>query len=134
MIDFPVISDERGSLVAIESDISVPFHIMRLYYIFGTKGDYPRGFHAHKQLEQVLICVSGSCKVVLDNGKDRKEYLLDAPSRGVYVGPCMWREMYDFSKNSVLLVIASMHYDETDYIRNYDEYIRYVVDREGAKI
>lgn len=118
--------DERGLLVAAEANKDIPFEIKRIYYITGAAHDIRRGFHAHKKLEQLLICVNGSCKVLMDNGSEREDVLLDKPNVGLYVGNNTWREMYDFSPNAVLLVIASEYYDESDYIRNYDEFIKYV--------
>lgn len=125
-IDFPPLGDERGSLVALEGDESVPFQIKRVYYIFNTKEGVARGFHAHWELEQVAVCVTGKCRMVLDNGSVRGEIWLDSSTRGVYIPRKMWREMYDFSADCVLLVLASEHYDEADYIRNYDEFVRRV--------
>ncbi|WP_041543215.1 FdtA/QdtA family cupin domain-containing protein [Oceanimonas sp. GK1] len=125
-IDFPPLGDGRGSLVALEALKTVPFDIKRVYYIFGTKAGVSRGFHAHKNLKQVALCVTGSCRMVLDNGHERKEVLLDSPTRGLLIEDLVWREMHDFSPDCVLLVLASEHYDEVDYIRNYDEFIRLV--------
>lgn len=121
-IDFPALGDERGSLVALEAEKSVPFAIKRVYYIFGTKNDVARGFHAHKKLQQVAICVTGKCRMVLDNGQERKETWLDSPNKGLVIGDLVWREMHDFSDDCVLLVLASEHYDESDYIRDYNEF------------
>ncbi|MFD2442779.1 sugar 3,4-ketoisomerase [Bacillus sp. CGMCC 1.16607] len=123
LLDFPVIGDQRGSLVALEQFKNIPFEIKRVYYIYGNKHKKARGFHAHYDLQQVLICVSGSCKVIVDNGKDRKEYKLDKPNQGLIVDRYIWREMYDFSDDCVLFVLASDYYDENDYIRNYEEYL-----------
>jgi len=114
--------DDRGSLTVVEGNIDIPFEIKRVYYIFQTKMDVRRGFHAHKKLEQIAICVAGSCKFHLDNGRETSEVLLDSPSRGLYVGKMIWREMYDFTPDCVLMVFASEHYSEADYIRNYDDF------------
>lgn len=122
-IDFPALGDERGSLVALEVEKSVPFVIKRVYYIFGTKAGVSRGFHAHKKLQQVAICITGSCRMILDDGQQRSEVLLNSPNKGLVIGDLVWREMHDFSKDCVLLVLASEHYDESDYIRNYDDFI-----------
>ncbi|MDY3306090.1 MAG: FdtA/QdtA family cupin domain-containing protein [Psychrobacter sanguinis] len=122
-IDFPALGDERGSLVALEAEKSVPFVIKRVYYIFGTKAGVSRGFHAHKKLQQVAICITGSCRMILDDGQQRSEVLLNSPNKGLVIGDLVWREMHDFSKDCVLLVLASEHYDESDYIRNYDDFI-----------
>ena len=122
-IDFPALGDERGSLVALEAEKSVPFVIKRVYYIFGTKAGVSRGFHAHKKLQQVAICITGNCRMILDDGQQRSEVLLNSPNKGLVIGDLVWREMHDFSKDCVLLVLASEHYDESDYIRNYDDFI-----------
>jgi dTDP-4-dehydrorhamnose 3,5-epimerase-like enzyme len=118
--------DSRGALVAIEGMSTLPFTINRAYYIFGTAGGVRRGAHAHKSLQQLMIAVSGSCTVLIDDGTEKKEFVLDIPRRGLYVGPGNWREMYDFSPGCVLLVLASEHYTESDYIRDYDDFITYV--------
>lgn len=125
-IDFPALGDERGSLVALEAEKSVPFVIKRVYYIFGTKAGVSRGFHAHRKLQQVAICITGSCRMILDDGQQRNEVLLNSPNKGLVIGDLVWREMHDFSEDCVLLVLASEHYDESDYIRNYDDFIHQV--------
>ena len=122
-IDFPALGDERGSLVALEAEKSVPFVIKRVYYIFGTKAGVSRGFHAHKKLQQVAICITGSCRMILDDGQQRSEVLLNSPNKGLVIGDLVWREMHDFSKDCVLLVLASEHYDESDYIRDYNDFL-----------
>ncbi|WP_313606361.1 sugar 3,4-ketoisomerase [Comamonas jiangduensis] len=121
---FPPLGDERGSLVALEGGKTVPFPIQRVYYLFGTKLGVSRGFHAHKKLQQVAVCVTGRCRMVLDDGQKREEVWLDTPTQGLLIGNMVWREMHDFSHDCVLLVLASNHYDENDYIRNYEEFIR----------
>ena len=126
-IDFDIKGDERGKLIAIEQFKNVPFVIKRVYYIFDTKSGVRRGYHAHKDLQQVAICVSGSCKFLLDDGRERVEnIILDSPNKGLFIDKMIWREMYDFSEDCVLLVIASDYYDESDYIRDYDEFLRVV--------
>lgn len=122
-IDFPPLGDERGSLVALEAGKTVPFPIKRVYYIFGTKEGVSRGFHAHRQLQQVAVCVTGKCRMVLDNGKKREEAWLDSPTKGILIQDMVWREMHDFSPDCVLLVLASEYYDEEDYIRSYENFI-----------
>lgn len=124
--DFPPLGDSRGSLVALEADITVPFTIKRVYYIFNTKQGIARGFHAHKNLKQIAVCVTGKCRMILDDGKTRQEAWLESPTKGLFIDDLVWREMYDFSEDCVLLVLASEHYDEADYIRNYDEFLRQV--------
>ena len=118
--------DDRGQLVALEEHKDIPFEIKRVYYMYDTGEGVHRGFHAHKSLEQILVCVHGSCKVLLDNGFEKKVVPLERPYEGVYVSSGMWREMYDFSPDAVLLVLASELYDEADYIRDYDEFLRSV--------
>lgn len=121
LIDLPSLGDQRGGLVAIESNQSIPFEIRRLYYIFNTTNQ-SRGFHAHIDLKQVAVCVKGSCRFILDNGHVREEVILNSPTQGLYIEALTWREMHDFSDNCVLLVLASEHYDENDYIRTYTEF------------
>ena len=130
---FPPHGDERGQLVAIEAMKDLPFEIKRVYYIYDTLPGVRRGFHAHTNLQQILLCVHGSCKIHLDNGTDTAEVLLDKPNEGLYISNDMWREMYDFSDGAVLLVLASEYYDESDYIRNYDDFIKLVREKEIPK-
>lgn len=118
--------DNRGSLIALEKEHNVPFDIKRVYYIYDTKRGVPRGFHAHQDLEQLLICVSGSCKIKVDNGKEQEVYELNTPEQALYIGKMIWREMYDFSQGCVLMVIASQYYDSEEYIRDYDKFIEMV--------
>lgn len=117
--------DERGQLVAIEQLKHIPFKIKRVYYIYDTKEGVRRGFHAHKSLEQILICVKGNCKILLDDGKVKETVLLDKPNEGLYISNNIWREMFDFSPDAVLLVLASELYDENDYIRDYDKFLKF---------
>ena len=126
-INFQPLGDERGSLVALEGNKSVPFDIKRVYYIFGTKEGVSRGFHAHLNLKQVAVCVTGSCRFVLDNGKSREEIILDSAATGLVIEDLTWREMHDFSQDCVLLVLASEYYDEADYIRDYQKFLKAVV-------
>ncbi|EAQ53103.1 MULTISPECIES: FdtA/QdtA family cupin domain-containing protein [Vibrio] len=123
---FNVLGDDRGSLVSLEELGNIPFEIKRVYYIFDTKSQISRGFHAHKKLEQMAICVKGSCRIVLDDGQSRESVVLDSPEQGLYIDNNKWREMHDFSKDCVLLVLASNIYDESDYIRDYEEFLRLV--------
>ncbi len=118
--------DQRGQLVALEGLKDIPFEIKRVYYVYDTKLGVCRGNHAHRSLDQILICIHGSCKILLDNGYERKKVFLEKPYEGVYVSCDMWREMYDFSEDAVLLVLASDYYKETDYIRDYQEFVQYV--------
>ena len=116
--------DERGQLIAVENNKDIPFDIKRIYYIFDTKKNVRRGFHAHFKLKQVLICVKGSCKIHLEEGDESAEVTLDNPSKGLLINGLIWREMYDFSDDAVLLVLASDFYDEKDYIRDYNRYLK----------
>lgn len=115
--------DSRGQLVALEEYKEVPFEVKRVYYIYDTLANVRRGFHAHKDLEQVLVCVNGSCKILVDDGKEKAEVELSDPCEGLYIGNNIWREMYDFSPDAVLLVLASKPYDERDYIRDYTVFL-----------
>ena len=123
-IDFPPLGDARGSLVALEAEKTVPFAIKRVYYIFGTQAGVARGFHAHQALQQVAVCVTGRCKMVLDDGVRREEAWLESPTRGLLIGNMVWREMHEFSPDCVLLVLASEYYDEADYLRNYHDFLK----------
>lgn len=127
-IDFKTLGDERGSLVALEIGMekAVPFDIRRVYYIYHTAEGVSRGFHAHRNLKQVAICVAGKCRMVLDNGSTREETWLDCPTKGLLIESMVWHEMHDFSEDCVLLVLASEHYDETDYIRDYNKFLESV--------
>ena len=100
----------------------MPFEIRRVYCIIGHP-DRPRGFHAHRNLSQLLVCLSGSCRIIIDNGHERGEWLLDRPDLGVAVGPLEWREMHDFSDGAVLMCLADAPFDEADYIRDYAEFL-----------
>lgn len=128
-ISFPPLGDDRGSLVALETHKTVPFDVKRVYYIFGTKPGVSRGFHAHLALQQVAVCVTGKCRMVLDDGNQREDVWLDSPTKGLLIGDLVWREMHDFSPDCVLLVLASEFYNETDYIRSYDEFKRILMAR-----
>lgn len=124
IINFKINLDNYGSLVPIESYEDVPFDIKRIYYIYDVEKGVRRGFHAHKKLEQVLICVRGSVKILTKNLSEEKIFELNDPTKGLYIGPITWREMYDFSDDAVLLVLASEYYNVNDYIRNYDNFIK----------
>lgn len=118
--------DDRGQLVALEEMRDIPFEIKRVYYMYDTKEGVHRGFHAHRKLEQILICIHGSCKILVDNGTEKKVVPLEKPYEGLYLSSNMWREMYDFSPDAVLMVLASEYYDESDYIRDYDQFLQFV--------
>jgi dTDP-4-dehydrorhamnose 3,5-epimerase-like enzyme len=126
LVDFPPLGDDRGSLVALESNKTFPFDIKRVYYIFGTQQGVARGFHAHKKLRQVAVCITGKCRMILDNGSQRQEHWLDSATQGIVIEDIVWHEMHDFSKDCVLLVLASEHYDESDYIRDYQEFTKVI--------
>ena len=124
IINLPTIGDNRGSLVAMEAMDKIPFNIKRAYFIFDTQKSVSRGFHAHKDLQQVAVCVAGKCRMTLDNGKKREDVWLDSPNKGIFIDKYIWREMHDFSGDCVLLVLASEHYTDSDYIRSYDQFLR----------
>lgn len=119
-------NNQKGLLVYVEETDDIPFLIKRVYYIVDVPENTERGFHAHKDLEQVLICPKGSCKITLDDGLTTETIDLNSPTIGLYVPNNVWRIMSDFSSDCVLLVLASKEYDENDYIRNYDDFIDYI--------
>lgn len=119
-------SDARGSLAVIEGARHIPFDIARVYYVYGTQPGICRGLHAHKKLQQVATCVSGSCTMLLDDGQRKETVTLDNPGKGLLIPALVWHEMDDFSPDCVLLVLASAPYDEADYIRNYSEFKSYI--------
>lgn len=126
LIDLKIHGDHQGSLISLEQNASIPFKIKRVYYIFDTKKGVSRGFHAHKNLEQIAVCVKGSCQFIIDDGKKRESVQLNSPQKGLYINSNKWREMHDFSEDCVLMVIASELYNESDYIRNYDDFLKSV--------
>lgn len=126
-VKFQQHGDERGQLVAIEANKDVPFEIKRVYYMYETGKKVRRGFHAHKCLKQILVCIHGSCKILLDSGREKEVILLDKPYEGILISNNIWREMFDFSEDAVLMVLASEYYDEEDYIRNYDQFMEMVL-------
>ena len=132
-VDLVSHGDSRGQLVAIEEYDEIPFMIKRVYYIYDTNSDVTRGCHAHRTLKQLLVCVSGNCKIRLDDGKESQIVLLGKPNEGIIICDTIWREMFDFSKDAVLLVLASDIYDEKDYIRDYQEFLKYVTDKGNGK-
>jgi len=122
ILRFPRVEDPRGNLSFIESNRHVPFDIERVYYLYDVPGGAARGGHAHKQLWQVLVAISGSFDVILDDGEARQRFSLNRSYNGLLVGPMMWRELDNFSSGSVCLVLASRPYEEEDYYRDYDNY------------
>lgn len=121
-----VLGDHRGKLVALESGLDIPFDVKRVFYIYGAQPETPRGQHSHHAIQQYLIAVHGSCKVTLDDGEEKKTYELNQPHIGLFQDALIWGEMHDFSEDCVLLVLASGHYDDADYIRDYDEFLEQV--------
>lgn len=122
-IEFKNLGDARGDLVSIEANKNIPFSVNRVYYLVNTQVGKSRGFHAHKKLQQVLICLKGRCTVTLDDGKSREEVVLNSFSEGILIDSLIWREMHDFTDDCVLLVIANEYYDESDYIRSYTHFL-----------
>lgn len=130
IINFKKIGNsDVGFLIALEENREIPFNIKRIYYIYTIPKEIKRGFHAHKRLEQVLICMNGSVKIKVDDGSEKNIFKLSNQSKGLYVGPGIWREMSDFSPNTVLLVLASEYYNEEDYIRDYEEFLGFIKKR-----
>ena len=123
LVDLPKISDPRGNLTFVECGRHIPFDIKRTYYLYDVPGGAERGGHAHKDLHQLIIAISGAFDIVLDDGREKKRYHLNRSYFGLYVSPMIWREMDNFSSGAVCLVLASNFYDEADYYRNYDEFI-----------
>jgi dTDP-4-dehydrorhamnose 3,5-epimerase-like enzyme len=123
LLDFTPRGDERGSLVALE-DHEVGFAIRRVYHIFHTASGVTRGLHAHRDLRQVAVAVTGSCTFLLDDGRTRRTVVLDSPVKGLVIESMIWREMFDFSPDCVLMVLASHNYDEGDYVRDYEQFRR----------
>ena len=123
LIDLPVISDPRGDLTFIENDVHVPFAIKRVYYLYNVPVDSERGGHAHRELEQVIFALSGSFRIKIDDGEEKSEFWLRDPRKGLYVNKLVWREMDSFSQGAVCMVLASHPYDETDYYRDYSDFL-----------
>jgi len=128
LIYFNDLGDERGNLVVIEGEgMDIPFDIKRVFYIYGSDATVVRGQHANRETEFLLVNVGGSSKVKIDNGRETEVVVLDKPGMGLYLPPMLWKDMYDFSPDSILLVLASRHYDGKEYIRDYQEYLREVL-------
>ncbi len=127
MLEFSERGDERGNLVVVEGAIDIPFEIKRIFYIYGSDKDVIRGKHANRESEFVLVNVAGTSKIKVMDGKgNEKVYALTRPRTGIYLPKMVWKEMYDFSEDSVLLCLASTHYDGSEYIREYDEFVRII--------
>jgi dTDP-4-dehydrorhamnose 3,5-epimerase-like enzyme len=122
IIEIPKIKDE-GFLCFAEGENHIPFPIKRLYYIFDVDAGAIRGKHAHKETQQILFCIQGSIKMILDNGKEKEEIILAEPNQGIFLDKMIWHDMVDFKADTILLVVASDYYKETDYIRDYDSFI-----------
>lgn len=119
-------TDERGALVILEENKQIPFEVKRLYYMYGIHFEQRRGFHAHKALTQMAFVIQGQCKMLMDDGINKVDLCLNSPKNGLLIEPMVWHEMYDFSKDCILMVLADDFYDESDYIRNYDEFMKMV--------
>lgn len=131
MLEFPQHGDDRGHLVVVEGGKDIPFEIKRMFYIFGSDADVVRGQHANRRTEFVLINVAGKSKVKVKDGEGNEAiYCLNRPHTGIYLPTMVWKDMYDFSEDSVLLVLASEHYDNTEYIRDYDAFVKVITDGE----
>ena len=126
LIEFTSKGDERGELIALEAENEIPFPVKRIYYMINTKAGVRRGLHAHINLDQVLIAVSGSCRILVENGDKREEFLLNQNRVGLRITNLVWRELWDFSPDCALVVMASRHYDPDDYIRDYQQFAQMV--------
>lgn len=126
VLELKEFGDERGNLVVAEGEMDIPFKIQRVFYMYGSDAEVIRGQHANKRTEFVLINVKGTSKVRIDNGREQVVVELSKPRMGLYLSTMLWKDMYDFSEDSVLLVLASEHYDGSEYIRDYNEYIQLV--------
>lgn len=129
LIDFKIYPDERGKLTSLTENQEIPFEIKRIYYTWDMPHEAIRGGHAHKELDEVVICLSGSCDFVLDDGKEKITITLDKPNIGLYIKANLWRDFRNFSKDCIVLLIASDCYKTDDYIRDYDEYIKTCIDK-----
>lgn len=124
--EFKVLGDHRGQLVALEANRQIPFEVKRVFYIYGTQEGVPRGNHSHYKTKQFLVAVNGSCKVTLDNGKQKETFDLNKPNLGLFQDALIWGTMHDFSSDCVLMVLANEYYDASDYITKYDTFIEVV--------
>ena len=126
LIDIPQRGDSRGQLAVAELGGVLPFAARRIYWIHGTTPGVSRGFHAHRKLRQLCVCVAGSVRLSLFDGRRKESVVLDSSAKGLLIGPGLWREMHDFSPDCVLMVFADAEYDEADYIRDRDQFVRHV--------
>ncbi len=134
LLNLKVMGDSRGKLISLEGGKNVPFEIKRVYWIFDTLPDESRGCHAHKDLEQIIVAMDGACEFVLDDGKERKKVCLNRPDVGLYIGKNIWREMRHFSYGCKLMVLASAHYDEGEYIRDYQKFLETLNNTKGFAV
>jgi len=118
-------SDRKGNLTVVENGTTLPFDVKRVYYLFDVPGGESRGAHAHRELEQLIIAASGSFTVTLDDGKSKRSFFLNRPYQGLYVKPGLWRDLVDFSSGAVVMVLASEVYKKEDYIRDYNDYLKF---------
>ena len=126
IIELPRITDPRGNLTVAEANKNIPFDIKRVYWLYDVPGGECRGGHAHKQIKEILIAVSGSFHVTLDNGKEKQTFLLNHPYQGLLIDTKTWRTLDDFSSGAVCVVLASDFYDENDYIYDYHDFLQYI--------
>lgn len=126
VIELPKVHNRAGNITPIHGNENIPFNIQRIYYLYDVPGGEIRGGHAHYKLEQLIVAASGSFDVILDDGKNKKTVTLNRPNYGLYITPGIWRDLLNFSSGAVLLVLASLPYDEKDYMRDYSEFIKYV--------
>lgn len=131
LLNFKVRGDHAGKLVALEKGAEFPFEIKRVYYIWDTDSNVIRGKHAHRKLEQVIVCTSGSCDFILDDGKERTTVRLNSPAQGLHIKSNIWREFTNFSSDCVVMVLASEHYSEADYIRDYQQFLKEIAQTKG---
>ncbi|MCX4187365.1 sugar 3,4-ketoisomerase [Methylophaga sp. OBS4] len=123
LLQLDPMGDDRGSLIALETSKNVPFNIKRVYYIYDTRTDIARGFHAHQHLQQLVICLKGACRFITDDGSEKQEHWLDSPEQGLFLSGLLWREMHDFSADCVLLILTDQLYDPNDYVRDYEQFL-----------
>lgn len=118
-------SDRKGNISVVQNGVTVPFDVKRVYYLYDVPGGESRGAHAHKDLSQLIVAASGSLRVILDDGRAKRTFFLNRPYQGLYLKPGIWRDLNDFSSGAVCMVLASEKYDPEDYIRDYDEFLRF---------
>lgn len=123
-LEFSQLGDVRGEMIVAECKKEIPFDIKRIFYMYDTKGDIVRGKHANRNSEFVFINVKGKCTILLDDGFEKKEVVLDKPNVGIYLDKMMWKDMYNFSEDAILLVLSNCVYDTNEYIRDYEEYLK----------